>query len=66
MNEEKAKQMLQRDLEKNAHTVADFFRICSQHYDVDNAKLGFISKPTLISHIGNIIKMCGAKPRRRL
>lgn len=46
-----------------AQTMEEFLKVCSEHYDFKNAKLGTIAKATLINNIGLVIKLSGAKPK---
>jgi hypothetical protein len=59
MNEEVFKTQL-----KNCNTMAEFLAVCGANYDFINCKLGPIAKATLIAHIGKVITISGAKPKK--
>lgn len=48
---------------KSAQTMEEFLSICGKHFDFKNAKLGPISRTSLISGIGTVINLSGAKPK---
>ena len=48
---------------KTANTMEEFLNICSKHYDFKNAKLGTISRGSLIINIDKVIAISGAKPK---
>lgn len=49
---------------KKADNMEEFLKICSDYYDMKNAKLGVISKGMLINNIDLVIKLSGAKPKK--
>ena len=46
---------------KDCNTMAEFLKVCADFYDLDNAKLGPISKLALVNNIDKIIVLSGAK-----
>ena len=46
---------------KECETMAEFLEVCAEYYDLENAKLGAISKLALINNIDKIIVLSGAK-----
>ena len=46
---------------KDTETMAQFLKVCADYYDLENAKLGPISKLALINNIDKIIVLSGAK-----
>jgi hypothetical protein len=49
----------------NASTMEEFLRICGEHYDFKNARLGTASKALLVNGIGTVIALSGAKPKTK-
>jgi hypothetical protein len=61
-SKEVALSALKKDLEKCV-TMREFFDTIARHYDLDNARPGSISRITLISNVGSLIQLGGAKPK---
>lgn len=62
---------LAKEKEKNfkkelaeVENLQQFFFICGKYYDLENTKLGTISKTALVSNIDKIILMTNAKLKK--
>jgi hypothetical protein len=55
---------IKTELQK-AQTLKEFFDIFQKEYDTDNCKLGFITKPILISNIDKLVQFTQVKPRKK-
>lgn len=63
MNKEEALNNLKNDLRQpGVSSLNDFFKVCNEHFNFD-AKLGSITKTTLIQFVSKFIDISGAKPR---